>query len=80
MRDDVLEHAEHEEDVEHPKLREALSEERRKEMGETFTQLKEIAPTRPHPHTPQTPEVRAAAGPLAGLFDRMRDKARQLMG
>lgn len=80
LRDDVLEHAEHEEDVEHPKLREELSEERRKEMGEAFTRLKEIAPTRPHPHTPQTPEVRAAAGPLAGLFDRMRDKARELMG
>lgn len=78
LRDDVLEHAEHEEREEHPKLREALSDERRQEMGQGWLKLKEIAPTRPHPHTPQTPEVRAAVGPVAGAFDRARDAARDL--
>lgn len=79
LRDDVLEHAEHEENDEHPKLREHLSEKRLREMGEGFQKLKERAPTRPHPKTPQTPEVRAAVGPVAGVFDRMRDEARELM-
>lgn len=79
LRDDVLERAEHEENVEHPKIREQISIERRQEMGEAFADLKETAPTRPHPNTPQTPEVRAAIGPVAGVFDRMRDKARELM-
>lgn len=79
LRDDVLEHAEHEEDEEHPKLREQLTQERLREMGEGFEKLKEKAPTRPHPKTPQTPEVRAAVGPIAGVFDRMRDAARDLL-
>ena len=78
LRDDVLEHADHEEREEHPKLRQALSEERRREMGEGWLRLKAAAPTRPHPHTPQTPEVRAAVGPVAGAFDRARDAARDL--
>ena len=78
LRDDVLQHAEHEERQEHPKLREALSEQRREEMGQGWLKLKKTAPTRPHPHTPQTPEVRAAVGPVAGAFDRARDAARDL--
>ena len=78
LRDDVLAHADREEREEHPRLREALSEERRREMGEGWLQLKKAAPTRPHPHTPQTPEVRAAVGPVAGAFDRARDAARDL--
>ena len=79
LRDDVVSHAEHEEREEHPKLREALSDSRRQEMAEGWTTLKERAPTRPHPHTPQTPEVRAAVGPIAGVFDRARDAARDLV-
>lgn len=79
LRDDVLAHAEHEEREEHPQLRESLSEGRLKEMAEGWEQLKELAPTRPHPHTPQSPEVRATVGPVAGIFDRARDAARELI-
>lgn len=75
LRDEVLQHAETEESEEFPKLREQLSEERRREMAEGFEKLKDIAPTHPHPKTPQTPEARAAAGPIAGVFDRARDAA-----
>lgn len=79
LRDDVLAHADHEERDEHPRLREALSKDRLREMADGWTQLKQRAPTRPHPHTPQTPEVRAAVGPVAGVFDRARDAARDLI-
>lgn len=79
LRDDVIAHAEHEERDEHPKLRGALSEQRRREMAEGWVKLKDVAPTRPHPNTPQTPEVRAAVGPVAGIFDRARDTARELI-
>jgi hypothetical protein len=34
-----------------------------------------MAPTRPHPHVPNEPGVRSALGPVAGLFDRLRDMA-----
>lgn len=79
LRTEVLAHAEHEERSEFPALRKALSEAQRREMGERFATIKNKAPTHPHPRTPQTPEVRAAAGPVAGVFDRMRDTVRDLM-
>lgn len=80
LRQEVLQHAEHEEREEHPRLREALDEQRLLEMGEGFQKVKENAPTHPHPQTPQKPEVRAMVGPIAGVFDRMRDKVRELVG
>lgn len=79
LRDEVLEHAEKEEQEEHPRLRATLEEQRLAEMAEGWQKVKEQGPTHPHPKTPQKPEIRAAAGPVAGMFDRARDKARELM-
>lgn len=76
LKDDVLAHADHEERDEFPQLRRHLDADRRRQMGQRFTTLRDHGPTRPHPNTPQTPEVRAAAGPFAGMFDRARDAAR----
>ncbi len=53
LRADVLEHADHEEREEHPRLRNALSEERRQVMGESWLELKKTAPTRPPPTRPR---------------------------
>lgn len=78
LRDDVLSHADHEEREEFPRLRAHLDDERRREMANGFEMLKRMAPTRPHPRTPQEPGVRAAVGPIAGVFDRARDAAREL--
>lgn len=75
----VLTHANHEEAEEHPRLREHIELDRRQEMGEAFQKVKDSGPTHPHPKTPQTPEVRAAAGPIAGMFDRARDAVRDAM-
>lgn len=76
LRDDVLAHAEHEEAEEFPLLREHLDSDRRRRMADGFGLLKGMAPTHPHPRTPQDPKVRAAVGPIAGIFDRARDAAR----
>lgn len=73
---DVLAHADHEERDEFPPLREHLDVTHRRKMGRAFTTLRAAGPTRPHPLTPQAPEVRAAVGPIAGIFDRARDAAR----
>ena len=78
LREDVLSHADHEERDEHPLLRSSLDGDRRMEMADRFERLKDVAPTHPHPLTPQKPEVRKAAGPVAGIFDRARDAARKL--
>lgn len=72
----VLAHAEHEEADELPLLQVHLDEDRRRQMGRRFLQLRDAGPTRPHPDTPHTPEVRAVAGPLVGAFDRARDAVR----
>ena len=79
LRDDVLAHADHEEREEHPRLRDAVSQSRLQEMADGWTRLKDMGPTRPHPHTPQKPEVRAALGPVAGAFDRARDTVREVL-
>lgn len=76
LRDEVLTHADHEEREEFPKLREHVDAERRAKLGTTFRRLRDNGPTRPHPKTPQNPAVRAAIGPIAGVFDRARDIAR----
>jgi hemerythrin superfamily protein len=76
---EVLTHANHEEREEWPRLREHLDLARRQDMGEAFQKLKDSGPTHPHPMTPQTPGVRAAAGPIAGMFDRARDAVRDAM-
>lgn len=79
LREEVLAHARHEESTEFPALRKALSEARRRELGERFATIKERAPTHPHPKTPQSPGVRATAGPVVGIFDRMRDAVDDLL-
>ena len=79
LKRDVLAHAEHEEREEHPKLRQQLDADRRAEMGKRFQMLRDTGPTRPHPKTPQKPEVRAAAGPIVGVFDRARDAVRKAL-
>ncbi|MFA9431622.1 hemerythrin domain-containing protein [Egicoccus sp. AB-alg2] len=80
LQGDVLAHAEHEEREEFPRLRERLDIEHRRKIGRTFTTLRDSGPTRPHPNTPNQPLVRAAVGPVAGVFDRARDKAREAFG
>jgi hemerythrin superfamily protein len=79
LEQQVLAHADHEEKEEFPLLRQHLSRERRVELAERFVLVRDTGPTRPHPGTPQTPEVRAAAGPIAGMFDRARDTARSIL-
>ncbi len=59
-----------------------LEEGPRASSGATAEQLafrkqsgKKLAPTRPHPHVPPQPGAVKAAGPLAGVADKLRDLA-----
>ena len=56
-----------------PWVRLALSEQELGELGAQLEQAKRLAPTRPHPHMPCTPELLKVAAPIAGATDRIRD-------
>ncbi len=71
----VLEHAEKEETVEHPRLRDAVDRKDLNRYGKAFQTMKKLAPTRPHPSTPNSAVANMMAGPVAALVDRARDAA-----
>jgi hemerythrin-like domain-containing protein len=58
-----------------PHMRQVMTQEELVGLGKKVQTIKKLAPTRPHPHVPNEPGVRAALGPVAGLFDRLRDLA-----
>ena len=69
------EHITYEETRVWPALRTALTAEESSELGAKIEQGKKTAPTRPHPHTPPSPAVLKAAGPVAAAADKARDAA-----
>jgi hypothetical protein len=56
-----------------PLLRASLTADEAAELGAKIAKAKKVAPTRPHPNTPTSKAARKAAGPLAGVADRLRD-------
>jgi hemerythrin superfamily protein len=72
---DVRHHVEEEEGEMLPKLRKSVAKQKLRELGEKLRKAKRTAPTRPHPHAPDEPPASAVAGRMAGLVDRVRDKA-----
>ena len=71
---DAREHIEFEETRVWPLMRTALPADKSAEIGEKIAEGKKTAPTRPHPHTPPSPGVLKAAGPVAAATDKARDK------
>lgn len=69
----VLTHAEKEESVEHPRLRDSVDEADRRRAASAFRAMKKLAPTHPHPKAPNTAAARMTLGPVAALVDRARD-------
>jgi hypothetical protein len=56
-------------------MRQTVDADELRSLGKRVEAFKKVAPTRPHPHVPNTALARTAAGPAASLFDRMRDLA-----
>lgn len=71
----VLQHAEHEETEVFPLLSSSQTSESLVELGEKYTAAKSSAPNHPHPNAPDTPPGNKIMGPVAALFDRIRDAA-----
>ncbi len=70
---EIREHIAEEEGEMFAHMRQVFSHEELLELGSEVESVKKFAPTRPHPSVPNEPGVRTALGPVAGLFDRMRD-------
>jgi len=70
---EIREHVAEEEGQMFPHMRTIFSEDELVEMAEKVEGVKKFAPTRPHPSVPNEKGIRTALGPVAGLFDRMRD-------
>ena len=70
---EIREHVAEEEGEMFAHMRQVFSQDELVELGSKVESVKKFAPTRPHPSVPNEPGVRTALGPVAGLFDRMRD-------
>lgn len=73
----VLTHARNEEQTVFSRLRTAVPVERLAQLGQRYEKAKASAPTHPHPHAPDTPPGNVILGPVAALFDRIRNAARK---
>jgi hemerythrin superfamily protein len=79
LRNAVLEHAEHEERDEFPKLERKLEPAELKRMATAVRAAEAIAPTRPHPGV-ESAKLNFAVGPFASMLDRARDLIQQAIG
>jgi hemerythrin superfamily protein len=72
---EIRQHVTEEEGEMFPRMREIMTQDELTELGKRVEAIKAMAPTRPHPSVPNDPIKRLAVGPVAGLFDRLRDLA-----
>jgi len=70
---EIRHHVEHEEGRMFTELRASFSHDELVELAEKVEGVKKLAPTRPHPLTPNEGVVRTVAGPVASLLDHLRD-------
>lgn len=70
---EIREHVAEEEGEMFAHMRQVFSRDELLELGAKVESVKKLAPTRPHPLTPNDAGIRTAAGPVVGLFDRLRD-------
>ncbi len=74
LQREIKQHVREEEGELMPKLRGAVDEQALQELGQALDKAKQTAPTRPHPHAPDQPPGLALAGPVAAIYDRLRDR------
>ncbi|HVM14346.1 MAG TPA: hemerythrin domain-containing protein, partial [Egibacteraceae bacterium] len=76
LMDEVRHHVEEEESDIFPKVRQAISEDDLRDMGDRMQRAKAMVPTRPHPNAPTGPVGKLAAGAPVAIVDRVRDALR----
>jgi hemerythrin superfamily protein len=79
LRDAVLDHAQHEESYEFPKLQRELDADELKRLTTAVRAAEAIAPTRPHAGV-ESAMLNFAVGPFASMLDRARDLIEHALG
>jgi hemerythrin superfamily protein len=74
LQREIDHHVQEEEGVLFPELRKVLDEQALQELGQELDKGKQTAPTRPHPAAPDKPPLLTLAGPVAAIYDRLRDR------
>ena len=74
LQGEIEHHVQEEEGQFFPTLRGATDQTALAELGQQLDQLKQKAPTRPHPNAPDEPPALAMAAPVAAIYDRLRDR------
>jgi hemerythrin superfamily protein len=75
----VRQHVAEEEKEMFPKLR-GIGAARLKELGAQLERAKKVAPTHPHPASPDEPPGNVLVGALMALYDRSKDAVREAAG
>lgn len=70
----LRDHVSDEENEQFPALRQHVSADELVRMAEQVENAKKIAPTRPHPNSPNNELFHKLAGPGVGMIDRLRDR------
>jgi hemerythrin superfamily protein len=79
MMENVRHHVEEEESDLFPQVRNAMSRKALDDMGVALQQAKAVAPTRPHPRSPDTPPGNIVSGVVASALDRAREAGQELV-
>ena len=75
----VRHHVEEEENELFPKVRDTFTVQELEELGTTMQQLKQTAPTRPHPFQPDTPPLNILIGLPVAVLDRVLTTGKRML-
>jgi hemerythrin superfamily protein len=73
LMENVRHHVEEEEDEFFPMVRDELGRNALSDLGDAMVEAKKVAPTRPHPRSPDAPPGNLVVGTVAGVADRVGD-------
>ena len=73
LMENVRHHVEEEETEYFPKVRDELGRSALSDLGDAMAAARKVAPTHPHPRSPDTPPGNLVAGTAAGVIDRLGD-------
>lgn len=77
LQSEVLAHAQHEEQEEHPLLRTNFDAAQLQKAATTFRKAESIAPTHAHAHSPESATGNVVGGTFVAIADRVRDALRR---